>query len=261
MTTIDNNNYELWLLRYAEGELSAAERAEVEAWLESHPEAAEELALYDEAPRLEKDESVRYVAAARQHVQPLWPLVARWSAAAAVVVVLMLPAMRMGGMDAAEGPMVAKGIERIDEIETVDGIEKIEAIEKRDVLLVESMEAINSVKSIPSIESIASIDSTPSPAEEAPLQPEIIPVNTLIAFEEDTPSYTQTQYTDDLIVYDNSTDWGDLLLATNSMLREGLSSSTLGSLAMRTLPDNESLEQSVVNPIREKISNLRNKRK
>ena len=63
MTTIDNNNYELWLLRYAEGELTAAECKAVEAWLASHSEAAEELALYSEAPRLERDESVRYAGA------------------------------------------------------------------------------------------------------------------------------------------------------------------------------------------------------
>ena len=48
MTTIDNNNYELWLLRYAEGDLTATEREAVEAWLADHPEAAEELALYGE---------------------------------------------------------------------------------------------------------------------------------------------------------------------------------------------------------------------
>ena len=47
MTTIDNNNYELWLLRYAEQELSPKERVEVEQWLAGHPDAAEELALYN----------------------------------------------------------------------------------------------------------------------------------------------------------------------------------------------------------------------
>ena len=60
MTTINDTNYEVFLLQYAEGQLSDIERAEVEAWLADHPEAAEELALYSEAPRLECDESVRY---------------------------------------------------------------------------------------------------------------------------------------------------------------------------------------------------------
>ena len=71
---IDNNNYELWLLRYAEGELTAVERETVEAWLADHPEAAEELALYSEAPRLERDENVRYTRlsplAPQDHLSP-----------------------------------------------------------------------------------------------------------------------------------------------------------------------------------------------
>ena len=65
MTTIDSNNYELWLLRYAEGELDAAERKSVEAWLASHPDAADELTLYLEAPRLERDDSVSCAAPLR----------------------------------------------------------------------------------------------------------------------------------------------------------------------------------------------------
>ena len=91
---IDNNNYELWLLRYAEGNLAAEERAAVEAWLADHPAAAEELALYNEAPRLERNESIRYKAP----VRPFRPAIMRWSAAAAVVVALMMPALRMGTM-------------------------------------------------------------------------------------------------------------------------------------------------------------------
>ena len=74
MTTIDNNNYELWLLRYAEDELTATERNAVETWLVDHPEAAEELALYSEAPRLERDENVRYTRlsplAPQDHLSP-----------------------------------------------------------------------------------------------------------------------------------------------------------------------------------------------
>lgn len=100
MMNINDNNYELWLLRYAEQELSSAERAEVERWLATHPEAAEELALYSEAPRLERNAEVRYVATALQHTEqhtdrsPLWGAAWRWAAAAAVVLALMLPALR-----------------------------------------------------------------------------------------------------------------------------------------------------------------------
>ena len=85
---LSNDNYELWLLRYAEGELSAAEGEAVEAWLKEHPEAAEELALYREAPRLERDEGVVYAATVPQPSKPLWSSGWRWAAAAAVVLLL-----------------------------------------------------------------------------------------------------------------------------------------------------------------------------
>lgn len=90
MTTIDSNNYEVWLLRYAEGELDAAERESVEAWLASHPDAADELTLYLEAPRLERDDSFSFAAPLR-HSRPLWPVILRWSAAAAVLAAVILP--------------------------------------------------------------------------------------------------------------------------------------------------------------------------
>ena len=90
MTTIDSNNYEVWLLRYAEGELDTAERKSVEAWLASHPDAADELTLYLEAPRLQRDDSVSFAAPLR-HSRPLWPVVLRWSAAAAVLAAVLLP--------------------------------------------------------------------------------------------------------------------------------------------------------------------------
>ena len=96
MTTIDDNNYELWLLRYAEGELNAEERAAIDTWLESHPEAAEELALYGEAPKLERDEDVRYGTEPQRYTAPLWPRMLRCGAAAAVVIVLMTCGRRDG---------------------------------------------------------------------------------------------------------------------------------------------------------------------
>ena len=105
---INDDNYELWLLRYAEQELSEAERREVEQWLAVHPEAAEELALYGEAPRLEKDEGVKYAAAPLQRSVPLWPAVAQWAAAAAVVAALMVPAMRSAFVPEAASIQVAE---------------------------------------------------------------------------------------------------------------------------------------------------------
>lgn len=44
---INEENYELYLFRYAEGLLSDDERREVEAFLDAHPDIREEFALYD----------------------------------------------------------------------------------------------------------------------------------------------------------------------------------------------------------------------
>lgn len=91
MTTINDNNYELWLLRYAEGELTEAEQNTVEQWLELHPDAKEMLALYVDAPHLEPDEDVRYTGTVPGMSRMLWPVVLRWSAAAAVLAAMLLP--------------------------------------------------------------------------------------------------------------------------------------------------------------------------
>lgn len=52
---INAENYEHRFFLYAEGLLPEEERIEVEAYMAAHPELAEELALYAEAPRLEAD--------------------------------------------------------------------------------------------------------------------------------------------------------------------------------------------------------------
>ena len=109
METINNSNYELWLVRYADGEMAADERKAVEQWLEAHPEAAEELALYNEAPRLERDEEVRYAAPVPQATRPLWPAWRRAAAAAVVLLILVPVALRVatpheGGTQVASLP-------------------------------------------------------------------------------------------------------------------------------------------------------------
>ena len=253
-TKIDNTNYELWLLRYAEGDLGADERAAVEAWLAGHPEAAAELSLYREAPRLERDQSVRYVATPLQPttpqptaprlerdqsvryvatplqptapqpaaLRPLWPLLARWSAAAAVIAALMLPALRMGGLaplppqeeapqllaeatpptavkEQAKTPTTKKNpgkLKRLEKLERLEILEKPERLENPS-----PQEAKDSLMSVP-----------PHPS---------IPSTNLIALEEETleadvwPSLS-------LIDYDHSVDWGDLLLAANDTFRESI---------------------------------------
>lgn len=50
--TITTDNYEQYLFRYAEGDLSPDERSAVEVWLAQHPEASEELENYLACPPL-----------------------------------------------------------------------------------------------------------------------------------------------------------------------------------------------------------------
>ena len=209
MTTINDTNYEVFLLHYAEGQLSDIERAEVEAWLADHPEAAEELALYSEAPRLECDESVRYtrlLPLAPQGRRPqftshLSPFL-RWSTAAAILVAFMLPAFRMGTMgqlEPQEPQLVAatttpsdlstpnipgtpkKTIKPIDTIRTID---IIETIVPEEPLLIAQEE-----NTLPLL-----------PQEEPSVVPTAIPSESLIVY---VPA-PDTIYTNTLIVYDNS---------------------------------------------------------
>jgi len=204
MATIDNNNYELWLLRYAEGELTDSERNEVEAWLQSHPEAAEELALYNEAPRLERDDTVTYAATEKFHLSPftfhLSPLL-RWSAAAAVLIALMLPALRMGTMDTLEPqqPLLATttipATPEIPEIQTTPNARNTPSIPKNQITPT-SIETIEAITTIATIDTIPTIDTI----ETNDLTPTFIPSTSLIVY---TPA-PDTLYTNTLLVYDDS---------------------------------------------------------
>ena len=86
---ITTDNYEEYFYRYCEGELTAEERAAVEAFAAQHPYLAEELSLYDPALKLEeppmvypdKESLLKY----EHHIVPLW----RWVAAACVAAVLI----------------------------------------------------------------------------------------------------------------------------------------------------------------------------
>ena len=196
MVTIDDSNYELWLLRYAEQELTADERETVEAWLAEHPEAAEELALYNEAPRLQRDEIVEYYA----HTKPLWPVLLRWSAAAAVVAALIIPVALIKQENGVVVPQVAQ----VRQTETV--------VQVADT----SMAFVNNRKPIKSKVTIQ--EDTPLAAElvedkaevvehvdeveieEPVVAPEVIYTDNLIVYE---PA-PDTVYTNGLIIYDDS---------------------------------------------------------
>ncbi len=185
---INDDNYELWLLRYAEQELTDAERREVEQWLAVHPEAAEELALYNEAPRLEKDERVKYAAVPLQRSVPLWPAVAQWAAAAAVVAALMVPAMRSALVPEAAPIQVA---------------EALITPSKPSLASPTSPTSLTSQASSASQNRKTSPASLPASLPEAPLLAEETPIlqDTLSEIPvEETPSVL---YVDDLIVYED----------------------------------------------------------
>ncbi len=251
MTTIDSNNYELWLLRYAEGELNAEERAAVDTWLESHPEAAEELALYGEAPKLERDEDVRYGTEPQRYTAPLWPRMLRCGAAAAVVIVLMTPAMRMETMER----MVAATA--VAENRTEDMLQH--SAEKVETAMpVRPKETATMAETLASAEETEATVATDTPEE--PMATVPIETDMLIVIEDD-PEQATTVESWSLIVYDNTADWGDLLLAANDAYQESLNEHPLGRLVSRTLPDSRQLEERVVEPLRQRIENLKNKRK
>ena len=206
MTTIDNNNYELWLLRYAEDELTAVERETVEAWLADHPEAAEELSLYSEAPRLECDETVRYsrLSPFTSHLSPLL----RWSAAAAVVLALMVPALRMGTMGRLEPqePLViaaAQSTPGTQKTPIIQNTPNIRKTQKKTIVTIDTIETIKTIENIAPEEPLLIAqeeDTLPLPQEELTAAPTIISSDGLIVY---TPA-PDTVYTNTLIVYDDS---------------------------------------------------------
>ena len=242
METINNKNYELWLLRYAEGDLTDAEREAVEQWLEGHPEAAEELKLYSEAPRLERDESLHYAAAVPGRVQPLWPAVLRWSAAAAVVVLLAVPAVRwltpqeqpveVAQAEPEAVPVVADDslvvpVEHLTIKSEVEGRRSEEA-----PLLAEAVEEV--------------VPEEPEPEVFVPEVEPLLAEEVVTETEESTmaaPVVEEQQliYVDNLFVVDSGNVVEQRLLAVNETIKERLQGTYLGRRLARRMPTGEEL--------------------
>ena len=197
---INNDNYELWLLRYAEQDLAEAERAEVERWIAAHPEAAEALSLYDEAPRLTKDERVKAPALPQRSIT-LWPIALRWTAAAAVVAALMMPAMRSTVAPTVEPPLIAENLENLENLERLEPLEGLEGLENQKntprpapestapALLAESIPA-EAQQPAPAEPSEEPAPETKVPAQPETVQPAYTVVDDLIVFEDETPEST-----------------------------------------------------------------------
>lgn len=241
METIDDSNYELWLVRYADGELTDAGRRAVEAWLREHPAAAEELALYRESPRLERDESVRYVAATSPRTRPLWGKGWRWVAAAAGVLLLATPLtlQLVRGGDAepqqvASVPVV-QPISATDTVRTApqDALPEAEPasfkpagapVETQAPMEVyENFIPSRPLAADPLLLAEAAPDATPMPVDTVvEVQPAF--AEAVIALEEDTLDYLEQR-----------------LLALADGTREGLQGTYLGRRLARRLPENQEL--------------------
>jgi len=180
METINDNNYELWLLHYADGELSATERKAVEAWLAQHPAAAEELALYCEAPRLATDTSVHYSGGQRRaDVAPLWRKVGSWAAAAAVVAALMLPPTVY-----EETPLAPI---QMAEAEPAPSAEETNLAEKEQIVHLPKVVEQSIVAQAEEVEPLPAADTTEEVLpQETFAEPALQYVDDLIVFEEDT---------------------------------------------------------------------------
>ena len=88
MVTIDN--YEYFFYQYAEGLLTEAERADVEAFARQHPDLAEELSLYDPAVKAEAPAEVFPDKESLLRHEPVRIPMWRWAAAACVAGLLLV---------------------------------------------------------------------------------------------------------------------------------------------------------------------------
>lgn len=196
MMNINDTNYELWLLRYAEQELTDAERTEVEQWLATHPDAAKELALYNEAPRLQRDEKVRYVAVPRQQIQPLWKAASRWAAAAAVIAALMIPGLHNTSNNTSTPPLLTASNTPIpNQPEKTERIEKPEAPQRQEKpMKLEKLEKLEQLERPENPQELLAELTKPDTQEEPKILEELK--------EPEMPETPTPQYVNDLIVYE-----------------------------------------------------------
>lgn len=273
METINDTNYELWLVRYADGDLTADERKAVEQWLEKHPEAAEELRLYGEAPRLERDAKVKYEASLPGTTVSLWPKVLRWSAAAAVVVALAVSAVRLLApqeqpmlIAEADAPIQDNSLLNGEETQAEQPDEAREEVSPRRVragkgvsnktgemgdnaiMLAEAVQdEYTSATTSPCSEGTAAQDESRDVfGQEVAPHPLLAETETPVVIAEDEavvagPADPQLVYVDNLFVVDSGNVVEQRLLAVNETIKERLQSTYLGRRLARRMPTGEEL--------------------
>ena len=254
METIDDSNYELWLMRYADGCLTADEREAVEQWLEGHPGADGELALYSEAPRLERDERVRYDAALQQHSRPLWAGGWRWAAAAAVALLLLTPAAIHLFADTDEPVQVAQAtppasavpIEAPQEARTAPAVGTRRAVSAAD-------RAVCTVAEERAAEIVITDEPLADAARRVPTEEPLLVAAEVSLQAADTACRIQMEepieveadqhmvYATNLFVEDTTSELEQRLLALNDAAKERLQGTYLGRRLARRLPENQEL--------------------
>lgn len=255
MITINDTNYELWLLRLADGDLSADETAAVRQWLESHPDAQAELQQYTEAPRLQADDAVVYPHPEQLRRQPHspWSAVIRFAAAAAILAALIVPAVFLFRQPApAEGPQLAAVTSVVTSVLPVAVDDTV------------SQRPGNPLPTRP-MAVAAPVTSEPHPlvadnaAVEEPLPETGVSISTepLPEYEESTSLIVVVDdpvvYVNNLIVRDTSTTLSDRLYAANSLLHTTLDAIPGGSNIAAIIPSNQTLERRLVQPVQQRI--------
>lgn len=97
---INTENYESYLFLYQEGELSSAERRDVEVFLSKHPDIREEMETYYDPSLVVTAEPP---AQHKRHTLPLW----RWAAAACIMLAIGYGAFLTISQPTENGTLVA----------------------------------------------------------------------------------------------------------------------------------------------------------
>lgn len=175
---ITMENYEGWLMRYADGALTREEREAVEAFLEVHPDLREEL---EELSAVKVAPVVATLPDKGRLLKKEMATFAWWRVAASVALLLVAGStLIILNRKAEEQPLVAENRE-MDLVEAIEGLEVIDTTETI------GPESIKSIQSIPSIASIPSPPSAPMPEEEPLLAAEESPQPIPSPESEETP--------------------------------------------------------------------------
>ncbi|MBR1766167.1 MAG: hypothetical protein IJ745_03890 [Bacteroidales bacterium] len=152
-------NYEGWLMRYADGALTREEREAVEAFLAVHADLREEL---EEVAAVSVTPVVATMPGKERLLKKVATTVVWWRVAAVVALMAVAGSTLMVlNRQGEESPLVALNREG-------ERIDTTEAIETTDSESIQTVPSVKSTPSIPSVKSGPTISSTPS-VQEAPL--------------------------------------------------------------------------------------------